>query len=161
MRPCGTWMTPAATISSVISRWMGRPSNRISPVRTRVMPQMLRTSVVLPAPLGPSSPTTPPPGTASDTLRSTSMRPYPAVRPRISSMTGPPSEIGFDDECVFLHFGRASLRYLFTVVENVNDLREVHDDPHVVLDDQEGHARLASDPAACRDHLLRLDIVHA
>ena len=62
-------------MSSGARPWIGLPSKSISPDRTWVRPEILRTSVLLPAPFGPSRPTIAPAGTDIDTSRKTSIRP--------------------------------------------------------------------------------------
>ena len=84
-------------------RWIGWPKKVIVPRSARTTPETVRRVVLLPAPLGPSSATTAPAGTVSDTSRRASTPPYATRRPLISSAasqdTGVP-QIGGADEVV-------------------------------------------------------------
>ena len=85
-RPSGTWQTP-----SWESRWGGQPVASTPSTSTRPddglsSPDATRSSVVFPAPLGPSSATTALSGTTRFTSRNTVCEPYPAVIPRSSSI---------------------------------------------------------------------------
>jgi len=69
-RLSGTWAMPSATI-----RWAGvvtrsTPSMTIVPAVGRIIPDTTRMSVVLPAPLGPMTPTASPARTSSETSKS-------------------------------------------------------------------------------------------
>ena len=66
-RPSGTWASPKRTRASTPSPARLRPSSRMSPWRGRMRPEMLRSSVVFPAPFAPSSATTSPARTLSST----------------------------------------------------------------------------------------------
>src|SRR5262245_58473649 len=68
---------------------MSCPSTRPPPAAGCSSPSSVLISVLLPAPLGPSSPTAPP-STATDTLSSAVRAPYFTVSP-LSSMMGPPA----------------------------------------------------------------------
>ena len=52
-RPSGLCATPRRRISWAGIRWMGSPSNTISPDTGRSRPEIVRSVVVLPAPLLP------------------------------------------------------------------------------------------------------------
>src|SRR6266496_1400524 len=97
---------------------------------------MLRISVVLPAPFGPRSPTNAPSRTEIETFRSTSARPYPAIKPLMSSIGAGP-EVRLDDARVALNLAWRALRNELAVIEHVDHIGEVHDDLHVVLDDEQ------------------------
>jgi len=56
------------------SRWNARPNNSIRPASGRRKSRMVRISVVLPAPFGPSRPKIPPARTSNDTLSSATVR---------------------------------------------------------------------------------------
>jgi hypothetical protein len=68
-RPSGTWQSPARTMRSGAARVMAAPSNAISPPLGRTRPEMVESSVVLPAPLPPMSATTSPGRTCSEARR--------------------------------------------------------------------------------------------
>ena len=53
MRPSGTWQRPRATILWAGSLVMSSPRNSILPALGRSRPEMVRSVVVLPAPLPP------------------------------------------------------------------------------------------------------------
>ena len=63
-RPSGQWATPSRTMRDGGSRSMRSPAKRIAPARGRISPEMVRSVVLLPAPLAPSSATTSPGATA-------------------------------------------------------------------------------------------------
>ena len=52
-RPSGTWLSPSATILCAGSRAMLFPSNSIVPAVGRISPEIVFSSVVLPAPFAP------------------------------------------------------------------------------------------------------------
>ena len=66
-------------------RASGRPSKSISPALGRTRPAIVRASVVLPAPLGPSTATTSPSPTVRSIPNSTCVGPYPASTSRTDS----------------------------------------------------------------------------
>ena len=66
-RPSGQCEIPSDTIRSAGARVMSAPSKRIAPSETRLMPEIVRRVVVLPAPLEPISATSSPSATESDT----------------------------------------------------------------------------------------------
>ncbi len=71
-------------------RYMGQlvtswPLSVTSPASGSIMPQVMRKEVVLPAPLGPSSPTISPGSTSKSTPSTTRRRPYDLTRPLASS----------------------------------------------------------------------------
>ena len=82
--PSGT--TPIARYS-IGSRWMGRPNSSTSPWEGWSSPQMAFRVVVLPAPLGPSSPVTPGPS-SNDRSATATTSPY-HLENRRSSTTAP------------------------------------------------------------------------
>src|SRR3990167_7631270 len=66
-RSSGTQPIPARAVSCVARRPSDWPSSAISPLRGRVRPRIERSTVVLPAPLAPSSASTSPAATDSET----------------------------------------------------------------------------------------------
>ena len=54
-----------------------------------------------------------------------------------------PSEISFDHGRIALHLGRAALRDLAAEIEHREPIADAHDQPHVVFDQQQGHAAIA------------------
>ena len=74
-RPSGTWTMPPSTIAAAGSPFSRRPSNSrvpsvMAPPHMRSVEETARSSVVLPAPLLPSTATTSPSATDRDTPRS-------------------------------------------------------------------------------------------
>src|SRR5919204_5372721 len=121
---------------------MSWPANRIVPARGGTMPNTVRRSVDLPAPLLPMMDTISPARTPSDTPRSTSASAYPATTSR-SSSSGPAAsaaKVRLDDARVAADRLRRSFGDLLAVVEHDDALGDVHDDVHVVLDQQDGLA---------------------
>jgi hypothetical protein len=74
-RSSGTHDSPRRAISCVGARVTSSPSNTTLPRRAGVRPRIARSVVVLPAPLGPSSATTSPAATPSETPNSTCVSP--------------------------------------------------------------------------------------
>ena len=75
---CGTWwerQIPARHRAPAGMRVMSRPSSRIVPRSAATAPVMSAKSVVLPAPFGPSTPSTSPAATSSDTSEVTVSEP--------------------------------------------------------------------------------------
>src|SRR5258707_10440313 len=66
---------PAARASTGLWKWTGRPSSSIWPRDGGKLPAMILTSVDLPAPLSPMSPTISPPSSAKSTCDKASMAP--------------------------------------------------------------------------------------
>src|SRR5277367_3921851 len=97
-RPSGTCAMPRRTMVSVASPSMRAPANWMEP-SVRIMPQMARRVVVLPAPLAPSSAVTPPSSTTKSRPCKTLVSPYQACRATASSSAGivGVTEVGADD----------------------------------------------------------------
>src|SRR5580765_4282967 len=79
-------MTPRATISADDRFEICSSLNQIEPRRGRSRPEIVESSVVLPAPLLPTSATASPSLTRSETFQSTFVSPYAASTSRTSSM---------------------------------------------------------------------------
>ena len=69
--PSGTWAIPARAMSSGLRRATLTPSSVIRPERGRIRPEMVRSRVVLPAPLAPSTAVIVPASAPSETPSST------------------------------------------------------------------------------------------
>src|SRR5690606_17721883 len=80
--------TPRATICEGNRPTSDRPRKRMSPLSGWYTPVIRLNTVVLPAPLGPMSPTRPPSGTCKFTLRTACSPPKRRLRSLISSSTG-------------------------------------------------------------------------
>src|ERR1700722_17311200 len=88
-RPCwNVRATPSAAIASGDSRWIGWPSNRISPWSGRSSPLTMLKVVVLPAPLGPMRLTSSPSSIARSSDLTAATPPKRRVSPRISRRRG-------------------------------------------------------------------------
>ena len=68
-RPSGTWQIPRRTIQAGSLPWIASPRYRTEPFCGSRMPDMVLSTVVLPAPFAPNTVTMDPRGTASDTPR--------------------------------------------------------------------------------------------
>src|SRR6476661_157856 len=90
-RSSGTQPMPARARASAERLARSAPSKVMAPSICRCSPMTERSSVVLPAPLRPTSVTTSPGATSTDTSVSTRASPYHAERPDTSSMRGRPS----------------------------------------------------------------------
>ncbi len=66
-RPSGTWVSPRDDIASAGTRDRSVPSSRTVPRSARTSPETVRSSVVFPAPLAPSTAVTFPRGAVKDT----------------------------------------------------------------------------------------------
>ncbi len=74
-RPSGAWISRPVTRLCALTRVMSLPSNHTDPEVSGSRPEMARIIVVLPAPLEPSSVTSSPSCTISDTECSALIRP--------------------------------------------------------------------------------------
>src|SRR5689334_24359921 len=81
---------------------MSMPSRRIDPPRAGFSREMARSSAVLPAPLGPSTPTIARSGTSSETPRSTSIEVYPERSDSTDSIGRFLAQVGLDHRGVAL-----------------------------------------------------------
>src|SRR5579859_7490126 len=157
---CGTWTTPRSRICRGLLPTSGSPRNVMLPRRGFSRPLMVASSVDLPEPFGPTMHVSPPSVTVNDTPCSTSPPPYPATTPSTASAVKPsrgPSgaskaglHVGLVVTVVLVgaqvsveHLGvvanllRRSRRDHGAVVQH-HDLRaQLHNEIHVVLDDQE------------------------
>src|SRR5437867_6808116 len=182
-RLSGTCATPSSTIrcGGVAARSM--PSMTIDPEVGRMRPDTTRISVVLPAPLGPMTPTASPRRTSSDTSNSAWKLPYPARTDFSSSMGGADvtrcpragasslrerrhrrvlgSEISLDDTRIARDLRRKALGDLLAVIEHHHAVDDAHQDPHDVLDPDDGDTRLLADSAQQVGGLVHLVLVQA
>src|SRR5262245_51164916 len=153
-------------MSSVARPSMRWPSKRISPA-VLIIPHTARSVVVLPAPLAPRIVVIPPASTAKSMPWRTFVHRYCASTPRACRSAGisEPSlpstlapEVGTDDVGVALDLGRAALGDLAPEVEDDHAVGDLHDQAHVVLDQQHRRsppiADLAQEPGERRDFLV-------
>src|SRR6476619_7091348 len=123
---------------------MDSPSSSMRPALGARKPQMVFTTVDLPAPLRPMRPLISPAFTSRETSRSTSMSwSYPAVTPSRSSSgsaMGAAPEVRLDHRGVLQHFARGALGDEAPGVHARGAMAEIHHDRHVVAHDEEGVA---------------------
>src|SRR5438093_10139767 len=135
-RPSGTCAMPSRAIDSGDRRAIGLPAKRMSP-RVPTVPEIARSVVVLPAPLAPRMATAWPSPTLSETPCSALKRPYDASTSwssRSAIVLHP--EIRLDHRGIGPHLGGRPARDQPAEVEHVHGLRHVHDEVHVMLDEQ-------------------------
>src|SRR5688500_4048198 len=140
-RPSGTSAMPAAARWYAGMRVTSLPSNTILPRRGSMAPATPRMVVLLPAPLAPMRVMISPSATSKDTARTAGTSPYASSRlSTLSSKLAP--EIGLDHLRIRLHLARRALEERHAVVHDEHALRDVHDEIHVVLDDDNRDASL-------------------
>src|SRR4051812_8403788 len=147
----------------------GRPSSVTLPLLGRIIPEMARMVVVLPAPLAPINATTVPAFTVKVVPSSTSLSPYPACKSETTSTNAPSgggrrgnggrrlhlAQVRLDHLRVALHVGRRPFGDEPAAVEHRDDVAEAAHHVHVVLDEDDGHAPLVD----ALDHFhLPLDV---
>src|SRR5215211_5224751 len=153
-RPSGAWQMPRMTRRSGRSRVRSLPLKRIFPEATGRRPEMARMVVVLPAPLAPMSATTSPSSTCRVMPCRAWMRPYASVMLSSSSSIGRHSQVGGDHLRVVTHFGGRTLGDLLSELQHHDAVGNAHDQPHVVLDEQDGDAPVAYRPDELEHRLL-------
>src|SRR5579884_2976902 len=148
-RPSGTSEMPRRATRSPRMRVMSRPSNHTVPEDGRRRPPMVLSSVVLPAPLGPSRATISPASTSRLTSLTAAIWPY-STRTRSARSSGMArllAEIGGDHLGVAAHhLGRAPRDHA-PEVEHVDVVAEREHEVDVVLDDQHAEVVVAADAA--------------
>src|SRR6478609_3652845 len=125
-RPSGTCAIPRPGISSGAVRVSSRPSYVALPLCARTSPVMVRSRVVLPAPLAPSTAVTSPLGAVKLTSCRARTGPYDVESPRTSSTSGLRTGVDGIAEVGGLHRG---------VVAHLGGTAG-RDDPPEVEDDQ-------------------------
>src|SRR6478752_2350040 len=138
-RPSGTWAIPRPGISSGAVRVSSRPSYVALPDCARTSPVMVRSSVVLPAPLAPSTAVTSPRGAVKETSLRARTAPYDVESSLTSSIGDRVAEVGGLHGRVVAHVGRAARRDDLAEVEDHEVVADRHDEVHVVLDEHHGH----------------------
>src|SRR5438094_10226294 len=134
---------PAAATRSGVSPVMSRPRNRTCRPAGRTRPITESSVVVLPAPLGPRTPTISPTPTSSDTPLTAATLPYRASSPSTLSTRALPAEVGLDHARVGLDLGGRSLGDLLAEVQHGDPVGDAHHEIHRVLDEEDGPAQLA------------------
>src|SRR3972149_5677495 len=135
-RPSGTSASPRRAISAVWSRVMSSPPRRTAPACLGRRPHTALTSVVLPAPFAPSSATISPGATRSDTRRRAWILPEETLS-SATLITLVDPQIGLDHLWRRLDLRGNALRDLPSEVEHHDPVGHLHDESHLVLD-QEG-----------------------
>src|SRR5262245_13195370 len=138
-----TCTSPRVTISLTGKPVTGRPSKATAPVirppRLRTIPERLRSSVLLPAALAPTTATISPLATARLTSRRMWTSPYQAFTPVASSKGELLAEVGVDHPAVAHDVGGGALGDLLAVVQDDDALGYAHDHGHHVLDHEQRH----------------------
>src|SRR3954447_22019720 len=134
-----TWTRPARAASRGRAPRMSWPAKRTSPAVTGSRPETARSSVVLPAPFGPSSTTISPAPTERSTPCSTWILPYPASRPA-TARSGSAAEIGTHHLAMGTDLGRRPGGELAPEIEHGDAVADVEDEVGVVLDEQDAGA---------------------
>src|SRR4051812_33389498 len=162
-RPSGTSATPRRATCSGRSPRRERPRSRTSPPASRSAPTIACSVDDLPAPFGPTSPTISPWPIAMSMPRTAGTPPY-ATWTASSSSAGTsdiataPAEIRVRDVDVLPHLGGRSLRECPPLVEHVDAVANLHDQRHVVVDQQHARAVVVADRAHDRDEVRHLGL---
>src|SRR3990167_5163266 len=162
-RPSGMIATPPWHTSWGVARVTSTPSRRSRPRRIGRRRAMALISVVLPAPLGPTTATSSPSPTVSETSHRAGASPYPTCRPSASSIGFP--EIGGHDLRLPDDVARPALGDQLAVVQHHDPVGQVDHGPHDVLDEEDGGAPPADLPhererlADLRGRQARQDLV--
>src|SRR5262245_10920345 len=104
---------------------------------------MLFSVVDFPEPLGPIMQTSSPRPTSRVIPCRMSSLPWPAWMSRTWRSILSAAKVGLHDSLIFQNNFRRPFGKFFSVVEDENLFGEIHDDLHVVLDDQDGFAACA------------------
>src|SRR5215831_20857066 len=143
-RPSGTRMRPSRTRALVGQRVMSRPPKRTAPPHGLVSPNRARNSDDLPAPLAPSTATTSPSASVSETPRTAYTRPYrtssscTANTVTLHRLGHRRAEIDLLHQWIATNVLGAALGDLTPEIEHDHVLAQRTDEMHVVLDDQHG-----------------------
>src|SRR5262245_13175211 len=152
LRSSGQCAMPRRTMRSEAAPWIGLPRNVMVPVSGARSPEIVRRTVVLPAPLAPISATSSPLFTESETWSSTRVRPRCSVTLSRESTGGlVDAKVGLDDAGVCAHLLGSAFGDLFAVVDHDDAVGDRHDDVHVVLDQNDGEPPRAELPDQADD----------
>src|SRR5882757_847165 len=128
---------------SVGIRMISRVPNVMEPLRASSSPTMVLSSVVLPAPLRPSTATAPRRCAARFTSNRTWLRPYETQSPRTSRKVGSDtSEIDLLHLAAVLDLRDRSTLEHIALIQNGEHIADVADEIEIVLDDDERTATL-------------------
>src|SRR5574341_2211915 len=161
-RPSGTSEQPRKTIRSGGSFPISRVSKRISPERALIRPEIVLSSVVFPAPFAPMIATISPARTCIVTFLSTFSLPYPDSTFRSFSISRSPvlPQVDPDHLTVLLDGERPVLGDLLPGAQHDDLVGDVHDQRHVMLDEQDGDPHVP-DPGDHPPHLVRFPHVQS
>src|SRR3989304_6213699 len=137
-RPSGMIATPPWHTSWGVACVTSTPSRRRRPRRIGRRRAMALISVVLPAPLGPTTATSPPRPTGGGMSPRGGGSPYPTCRPSASSISLP--EIGGHDLRLPDDVAGPALGDELAVVQHHDPVGQVDHGPHDVLDEEDGGA---------------------
>src|SRR5829696_1008324 len=165
-RPSGECAKPRVSTSCAGVLSIRSPSNQISPDSGLIRPEMVRSVVVLPAPLVPRSVTTWPWSTLKLIPLTAMTRPYATFRSLTSSIgltlllkrlefggvLGAGPDVGFDDTRVGLDLRWRAFDQSPSLNQTQDAVTEVEDEPHVVLDDHDRETKITN----LEDQLLGL-----
>src|SRR5262245_54966768 len=140
----GTWAMPCATTSCAGKAASERPSRRMSPPEGSTSFEITRSSVVLPAPLGPMTATASPAFTSRLKPKSDRTSPYPALTPS-TPIIRVGAQVDLDDLPIARHLGGLALRDDLAVGEHHAAVDHPHEHAHDVLDPHDGDAAPAAD----------------
>src|SRR3981081_2835702 len=119
---------------------MPSPLQDIEPAVGRSRPEIVLSVVVLPAPLPPIKATISPTSTLNEMPLRTSMWPSLTLMLSTLSILGPPAEMGLDHLWIALNLTGRAFRDLAAEVEHPHALADLHDEAHIVFDQQDGDA---------------------
>src|SRR5450755_750648 len=114
-------------------------SNVTLPLRLATIPMMLRSVVVLPAPLRPTRVTISPSPTSKSTPRTIWLSSYQALSPRTLSMLA--AQVGVDDALVAAHFGVAAFNEDRAALHHRDAVAKLGDDAQIVFDEHDRSLR--------------------
>src|SRR5580692_8033479 len=134
--PSGTCPTPMRAIISGDRRMSCCSPSITEPLRALTRPEIVRTSVVLPAPFAPSTAVMLPSGTESDTRSSAMTPPYATVRSVISSMRDLLPEIRRGNVAVGANLCGRTRREHLAEVEHRDGVAHRHHHVDVMLDER-------------------------
>src|SRR5215218_3502627 len=157
-RPSGECAKPRVSTSCAGVLSIRSPSNQISPDSGLIRPEMVRSVVVLPAPLVPRSVTTWPWSTLKLIPLTAMTRPYATFRSLTSSIVvtlllerlelggvlRSCADVSLDDPWVGLDLGWRAFDQGSALNQTQHAVAEVEDEPHVVLDDNNRKTKIAN-----------------
>src|SRR6267142_2821581 len=132
-RPSGTCATPRETIACGGTSRSDSASSVIVPRVGWRRPEIVLSAVVFPAPLLPRIVTISPRPTSSPST----------ARPPGTGATG--TEVGLDHARIALDLAGRTLRDLLAVVQHGHPVGDLHDHPHVVLDQDDGQLQIGDE----------------